>query len=98
MKQKITGFVYYVKWDWSDKPRLTWYDTATLGQNNPEYVLVGPHDFEVECPDDFDPVPKQVAALVAKKTEVRAELTKQITDLDAQINKLLAIENTVEAA
>jgi hypothetical protein len=42
-------------------------------------------------------VPKQVAALVAKKTEVRAELTKQITDLDAQINKLLAIENTVEA-
>lgn len=92
MKQTIKGFVYYVKYDFSDTPFLRWSEDATMGQASPAWVLVGPHDFEIECPDDFDPVPKQVAALTAKKAEVRAELTKQITDLDAQINKLLCLE------
>ena len=98
-KHSITGFVYRVQYDFQarDEFQVCWHNSAQMGENSPDWVLVGPHDFEVELPDDFDPRPAKLAALREQELQIRAEFAKNITDLQAQINKLLAIENTVEA-
>jgi hypothetical protein len=49
------------------------------------------HEFEVEVPDNFDPRPGQVAALEAKKEEMRADFAKRVKDIDDKINSLMAI-------
>jgi hypothetical protein len=97
MKQLINGFVYYVKYDFSDEPQLHWNQSATMGNVAPAWVLVGPHNFEVECPDDFDPRPAQIAALDHAIQLTRAEFTARLTELQEQKQRLLAIENTVDA-
>ena len=55
-------------------------------------VFVKEHTTTVEVPDDFDPRPQQVAALEAEKQKARAEFQKRITEIDRQIQSLMAIE------
>ena len=55
-------------------------------------VFVTEHTTTVEVPDDFDPRPQQVAALEAAKQKARAEFQERITEIDRQIQSLLAIE------
>ena len=55
-------------------------------------VFVKEHLTTVEVPDDFDPRPQQVAALEAEKQKARAEFQARITEIDRQIQSLLAIE------
>ena len=58
-------------------------------------VFVKEHTTTVEVPDDFDPRPQQVAALEAAKQKARAEFQARITEIDRQIQSLLAIEGAV---
>lgn len=55
-------------------------------------VFVKEHTITVEVPDDFDPRPQQVAALEAEKQKARAAFQARITEIDRQIQSLLAIE------
>ena len=55
-------------------------------------VFVTEHTTTVEVPDDFDPRPQQVSALEAEKQKARAEFQKRITEIDRQIQSLMAIE------
>lgn len=55
-------------------------------------VFVTEHTTTVEVPDDFDPRPLQVQALEAAKQKARAEFQERITEIDRQIQSLLAIE------
>ena len=55
-------------------------------------VFVTEHTTTVEVPDDFDPRPQQVAALEAAKQKARAEFQERITEIDRQIQSLMAIE------
>ena len=55
-------------------------------------VFVKEHLTTVEVPDDFDPRPQQVAALEAEKQKARAEFHARVTEIDRQIQSLLAIE------
>ena len=55
-------------------------------------VFVTEHTTTVEVPDDFDPRPQQVAALEAEKQKARAEFQARITEIDRQIQSLMAIE------
>ena len=50
-----------------------------------------------DVPDDFDPRPQQVAALEAEKQKARAEFHARVTEIDRQIQSLLAIEHEVPA-
>lgn len=85
-------YVYHTKYSWDDSGKthgtLLYSDTCT----DHEHTLVGPLDVEYEIPDDFDPRPSQLAALQAKKQQIRAEFAKAVKDLDDQIASLLAIE------
>jgi len=55
-------------------------------------VFVTEHTTTVEVPDDFDQRPQQVAALEAAKQKARDEFQERITEIDRQIQSLLAIE------
>lgn len=65
----------------------TWDASSADGR-----IFVKEHLTTVEVPDDFDPRPQQVAALEAAKQKARAEFQARITELDRQIQSLLAIE------
>ena len=56
-----------------------------------------PHSIEIEVPDDFDPVPLQVASLQAEKEKARADFAWNEMRIDAAINNLLAITNEVKS-
>ena len=97
MKVTVKGFVFWKKgyqeedvfellpWD-----RRKWDET-----NNDGRVFVKEHTTEIEVPDDFDPRPQQVAALIAEKQKARAEFLARVTEIDRQIQSLLAIEHEV---
>ena len=93
MKIELKGFVFcrtsggkaefeMLPWDCR-----TWDAASADGR-----VFVKEHTTTVEVPDDFDPRPQQVAALEAEKQKARAEFQKRITEIDRQIQSLLAIE------
>ena len=65
----------------------TWTEAAQCGR-----IFVKEHTTKVEVPDDFDPRPQQIAALEAAKQKARAEFQARITEIDRQIQSLLAIE------
>ena len=93
MKIELKGNLFYRLYD--GKPEfelLPWdcrkWDAASVDGR----VFVKEHLTTVEVPDDFDPRPQQVAALEAEKQKARAEFQKRITEIDRQIQSLMAIE------
>jgi len=61
-------------------------------QTGSESVLVGEQTITLEVPEEFDPRPGMVKALEAKKEKARAEFAALVTQIDRQINELLALE------
>jgi hypothetical protein len=59
--------------------------------------IVCEHSFEVEIPDDFNPIPQQVAALQEAKRLARVNLGKELANLDMRIGKLTCLTNEVAA-
>jgi hypothetical protein len=60
---------------------------------NEDRVYIGEQTVEVDIPDNFDPVPKQVAALEKEKLKALAEYTKTVAEINERLSKLLAIEH-----
>ena len=97
MKVTVKGFVFWKKgyqeegvfellpWDCRE-----WNEIVRDGR-----VFVKEHTTEIEVPDDFDPRQQQVAALEAEKQKARAEFHARVTEIDRQIQSLLAIEHEV---
>ena len=64
-----------------------WGETAQDGR-----IFVQEHLTTVEVPDDFDPRPLRVQMLEKEKQEARAKFQARITEIDRQIQSLMAIE------
>lgn len=64
---------------------------------NESRMFIREIDFEVDIPDDFNPIPKQVAVLEKKKREALEQYQRAVADINERLSKLLAIEHT-EAA
>jgi hypothetical protein len=97
MSKRITikGFIaYHTASYWRDDERFcfTPFDPRKSTHEHEDRVVVQEHAIEVDVPADFDPRPQQVAMLVAEKQRINAAFAARITELDAQINKLLALE------
>lgn len=94
-KHTINGFIVYrpERW-WEDHERIDFqtYDPRDIDHSTA--VFVSEHSFEVEVPDDFDPRPQQIQALEKKRDAVRDEMSARITEINQQIQSLLAIEHT----
>lgn len=84
MKATIKGFV---------TSNYDEYQFFTCEMKEYGYATVMPYSIEVEIPDAFDPAAAQVALLEAEKQKARAEFQARITEIDRQIQSLLAIEH-----
>ena len=88
MKVTIKGFVLWKKDSWEKEGRF-YFQPWQMEEHG--YVTVMPHVFEIDVPDDFNPVPAQVAILEKEKARVRAEFNQRIAQLNEQIGKLQAL-------
>lgn len=84
---RIDGFITYELYSKSFGFQV--YDPGKYGTSA---VAVRPHTLELEVPDEFDPRTAQLEALKHAKDKIRAEFTARVTELDEQINNLLALE------
>jgi hypothetical protein len=91
MQITLKGFIFAAQEIWQTEPE---YSFATYERDlySKELVRVCPHEFTVEIPDNFDIRPGLVSALEREKQQLQAEFAKRITELNAQIQSLLAIE------
>ena len=93
MKIELKGYLFCRLYGGKPEFELLPWDCRTWGAVNADgRVFVTEHTTTVEVPDDFDPRPQQVAALEAAKQKARAEFQARITEIDRQIQSLLAIE------
>ena len=92
-KHTITAYVYQVDYGFSTEPEYKVYNTDTMG--SAYSAMVGPVEVTFTVPDDFDPRPGKIAALEAKKQELRAEFAAKVTEIERKISELLAITNEV---
>ena len=99
MKQEIEVHVfmsYGYKKDYSGKhwtPDL-WMCKVSEEEDR---VYVGAQTLTIEVPDDFNPIPAQVAALEKEKAAALAAYQRSVADINERLSKLLAITNEAEA-
>jgi hypothetical protein len=91
MKTTIKGYVLWVNDSWMKEPHFELWP-SDVSRCSPNKAFIKEQDFEVEIPDDFDPVPGQIDALREKQTELRAEMQVKLNNLEEQIQRLLCIE------
>jgi hypothetical protein len=95
MKTTIKGFVFRHEWRGMLKP--SYYFSSYKPTEDETLSIVCEHSFEVEIPDDFNPIPQQVAALQEAKRLARVNLGKELANLDMRIGKLTCLTNEVAA-
>lgn len=61
-------------------------------------ITICEHTLTFEMPEGFDPRPQQIKALQEKERKLRAEFSKAVMEINAQIQSLSAIEHSTEAA
>jgi len=94
-KHTIKGFVTYERGHWEKTGCIGFQTWAVDPRYQENTVLVGEHEFEVEIPDDFNPVPMQVAALEEQKRLKRIKLAEELAAIDLRISKLTCLTNEV---
>jgi hypothetical protein len=98
MKHAMTVFLYMRKTDSFDQNSLkyttTWVpDLWTFKTADTENrIFVSEQCVEVESPSDFDPVPKQVAALEAEKRAAMSAYQEKVAEINDKLSKLQALE------
>lgn len=99
MKVELNGFITWMpEYQGSREGRfelLPWDVRTWEEKNRGGRIFVKEHISVVDVPDDFDPTQLQIADLEEAKAKARADFQARITELDRQINSLLAIENKV---
>lgn len=99
MKVELTGFLYWKKDPYSGKHSfefLHWDCRTWDAKDRQGRVFIKEQSIAVEVPDNFDPVPGQIAALEEQKRKARADFQRTVTEIDRQIQSLLAIEHVQE--
>ena len=92
MKITVTAHIHYCKYHWENKGEYNLFYVQL--DDTDDRVYIGAQQVEIEVPDNFDPRAQQVAALEKKKQEVMAEFQNTITEINARISNLQALEYT----
>lgn len=69
------------------------FTTYDRSQHDSSAVTIRQQEFEIDVPDDLDLRDGLVANLERDKRKLNAEFQARVTQLNAQIQSLLAIEN-----
>ena len=83
----------YVHWRQSYKGADEW-NLFSCDMSEYGHVLVGKQQIEFEVPDDFNPVPIQVAMLEKEKEKAMQEFNERVFRINEQIGKLTCLEFT----
>lgn len=97
MKAKVTKTLYWISYEWRKEPQFA-LSEAGMEKSDPRWVVIREVNLEFDVPDDFDPVPSQIASLKRKKKEIQAETNVKVNNIEEQIQALLAIEHKPEPA
>jgi hypothetical protein len=94
MKIELKGFIAYRTDDYILDDKHRWHFTHYDPRNfkDPKELFVCEHSFTAEVPDNFDPRLSQVDALREEEKKLRAEFTARVTEINARIQSLLALE------
>jgi len=92
MKTTMTMHLHYVKYDWEQEGEFQLYPCKFDDSEDRSYV--GERQVEIEVPDNYDPRAQQIAALEKKKQQVMADFQNTITEINALISNLQALEYT----
>lgn len=100
MKRPCKAFLFMAEqWDWDKNPGGPLWEPELWGvkmDENAHRVFLREVSFEVEVPDDFNPVPHQVAALEKEKRAALEAYQKRVGEINERLSKLLAIEHEEE--
>jgi hypothetical protein len=94
MKKAIKQYVYMSQhWNSETNAREWVPEVWSFKVDAGEYrVFVSEQMGEIDIPDNWDPVPGQVAALKAEKRAALAEYQKRVEQINQQLSNLQAIE------
>jgi hypothetical protein len=92
MKTTMTMHLHYVKYHWDDEGSFELYPAQF--DDNEDRSYIGERKIEIEVPDNYDPRAQQIAALEKKKQQVMADYQKTVTEINARISNLQALEYT----
>jgi hypothetical protein len=94
MKKAIKQFIYMSShWDVENYTKKWEPEAWSFKMDESEYrVFVSEQMIEVDIPENWDPVPGQVAALEAEKRTALAEYQQRVEQINKQLSKLQAIE------
>lgn len=92
MKIKTTIYIFHSQYYWEEKGEyLVFY--AKIDDSD-HMTFVCEQEIEIEIPDNYDPRAQKIAALEKHKQKVMADFQKTLTEINARISKLQAIEHT----
>jgi len=89
-----TGYVFMSYQYEDDYQKRSWMPElwSCKVEENENRVFIEKRQFTVEIPDDFDPVPGQVAALEKQKLKALATYQSTVAEINDRLSKLQAIE------
>ena len=90
MKIQIQGFINYKK-DTYNPTNVHGMHFYPCDMSDFGYVAVMPCSFEVDIPDNFNPIPAQVAMLEKQKRELQAKFAVELMHIEDSISKLTCI-------
>jgi hypothetical protein len=92
MKIKTTVYIFHSQYSWENKAEyLVFYAKI---EDNENRTFVCEQEIEIEVPDNYDPRAQKIEALQAHKLKIMADYQKTVTEINARISKLQAIEHT----
>tara|TARA_R110002126_G_scaffold272267_1_gene416413 strand:+ start:278 stop:559 length:282 start_codon:yes stop_codon:yes gene_type:complete len=92
MKTTITAHLHYRKYHFDEQGTFELF-SVNLGDSDGR-TYVGPREVEVDVPENYDPRAQQIAALEKQKQKVMADFQKTVTEINARISNLQALEYT----
>ena len=87
-KHTLKAFIHFQQEVWMDKPQFS-IDCCDMSGHG--YTLVRSQEFEVDIPEDFNPVAMQLASLEKRKNALRLKLAEDLMAIDQRMNELQAI-------
>jgi hypothetical protein len=90
MKIKTTVHIHFSQWSWETEGQFQVFSCKLEDDEHRTYV--GEQEIEIDVPDDYDPRAQKIAALEKHKQKVMADFQKTVTEINARISKLQAIE------
>jgi hypothetical protein len=90
MKVQTTIYIHYLQWSWEEKGQFQVFSEKLKDEDHRTFVCE--QEIEIEVPDNYDPRAQKIAALEKQKQKVMADYQKTVTEINARISNLQAIE------